>query len=85
MRLFRRKQSPPPLPYEEINNGRPCCPHRIYHNDVNAAYMEFRTSTDLNGCKKVSFTDSGITYSGNVGTMCSRFESSFTAVLSGKG
>src|SRR5215469_5877255 len=46
MSLFKKKQErPPPLPYEEVDNKKPCCPHRIYNN-VNAAYMDFKTSTD---------------------------------------
>jgi hypothetical protein len=45
-RPFKKKPDrPPPLPYEEVDNKKPCCPHRIYNN-VNAAYMEFKTSTD---------------------------------------
>lgn len=39
------KKKPPPLDYEEIDYKRPCCPHRIY-NKVDAAYTEFKTSTD---------------------------------------
>jgi hypothetical protein len=38
------KKKPPPLPYEEVDNKKPCCPHRIY-NKVDAAYTEFKTST----------------------------------------
>lgn len=33
------------LAYELVDNKRKCCPHRIYNN-VDAAYTEFKTSTD---------------------------------------
>ena len=44
MGLFKKKPPPPPR-FEVVNYNRPCCPHRI-DNDVNAAYMALRTSTD---------------------------------------
>lgn len=43
---FKKKSKrPAPLAYEMVDNNRPCCPHRI-DNNVDAAYTEFKTSTD---------------------------------------